>query len=315
MSDDKNQPGGDSAPPFGRIFGDGQFPPASSLVEVEFGARSHPGVRQAKNDDHYLIVRSGRYLETVATSLPEGAAPERFDEFGFGMVVADGMGGAGSERASRLAISTLAHLAVESGRWNVRVDNDETALEILQQAQRFYRQVDETVSAAARTHPALADMSTTMTAAYSGGDELFIVHVGHSRAYVYRSGWLTRVTRDQTLAQRLLERGRSAPTELAAHDLRHILTDAIGGLAGDADIQIESFRLFDNDIVMLCTNGLTDFVTDDQIAVVLASDRPPDELCQALVDLALQHHAADNVTVLLGKYRIPAAHAAGGRTG
>jgi serine/threonine protein phosphatase PrpC len=284
------------------------FPPLSSLVHVQFGSRSHPGVRRATNDDHYLIVRTGRYMETVATSLPEGAAPERFDEFGFGMVVADGLGGVGSERASRLAVSTLAHLAVYRGRWNVRVD-EQTASEIVQQAERFYRQVDETVSAAAGSHPALADMATTMTAAYSGGDELFIVHVGHSRAYLYRDGWLTKVTRDQTLAQRLLETGRPAPTELAARDLRHILTDAIGGLAGEADIQIESFRLFDNDIVMLCTNGLTDLVNDDQIAAVLASDRQPDDLCQALVDLALQQGGTDNVTVVLGRYRIPGGQA------
>jgi PPM family protein phosphatase len=284
------------------------FPPLSSLVHVQFGSRSHPGVRRATNDDHYLIVRTGRYMETVATSLPEGAAPERFDEFGFGMVVADGLGGVGSERASRLAVSTLAHLAVHRGRWNVRVD-EQTASEIVQQAERFYRQVDETVSAAAGSHPALADMATTMTAAYSGGDELFIVHVGHSRAYLYRDGWLTKVTRDQTLAQRLLETGRPAPTELAARDLRHILTDAIGGLAGEADIQIESFRLFDNDIVMLCTNGLTDLVNDDQIAAVLASDRQPDDLCQALVDLALQQGGTDNVTVVLGRYRIPGGQA------
>lgn len=283
------------------------FPPLSSLVDVQFGSCSHPGVRRATNDDHYLIVRTGRYMETVATSIPECAAPERFDEFGYGMVVADGLGGAGSERASHIAITTLAHLAVQWGRWNVRVDNEQTAWEIMQQAERFYRQVDETVSAAARSHPTLADMATTMTAAYSGGDELFIVHVGHSRAYVYRGGLLTRLTRDQTLAQRLLETGRPAPTELAARDLRHILTDAIGGLAGEADIQIESLRLFDDDIVMLCTNGLTDLVNDDQIAAVLASDRRPDALCQALVDLALQQGGTDNVTVLLGRYRIPAA--------
>ena len=69
-------------------------------------------------------------------------------------------------------------------------------------------------------------MSTTLTAAYSAGDELFVFHVGHSRAYLYRGGLLTRLTRDQTLAQRLSETGRTIPTELAAHDLRHVLTDA-----------------------------------------------------------------------------------------
>ena len=116
---------------------------------------------------------------------------------------------------------------------------------------------------------------------------------------------LTKLTRDQTLAQRLLEPGRPAPTELAARDLRHILTDAIGGLAGEAHIQVDNFKLLDNDVVMLCTNGLTDLVSDDEIAAVLAAARPPGDLCQALVDLALQRGGTDNVTVLLGRYRIP----------
>jgi protein phosphatase len=286
------------------MFGDEGFPPASALVDVAFGARSHPGHLRTANDDHYWIARIGRYLETVATSLPEGTAPARFDESGFGMVVADGLGGPGAERASRLAIATLAELALHIGKWNVRVD-DETAWSIVQQADLFYRRIDETVTSAGRMHPELAGMGSTLTAAYSGGDELFIVHVGHSRAYLCRGGRLRRLTRDQTLAQQVADTGRAVPVELAARDLRHIITDAMGGLAGEADVQIETFRLLDNDVVMLCTNGLTDLVDEGKIAAVLTSPRPPDELCQMLVDLALSYGGVDNVTVLIGRYSIP----------
>ena len=300
MRDDDN-PDGTGRPP---MFGDEGFPPPSALVQVEFAARSHQGHLRETNDDHYWIVRVGRYLQTVVTSLPEGAAPRPFDESGFGMVVADGMGGAGSERASRLAVATLAQLALEIGKWNVRVD-DETAWDIVQQAERFYRRVDETVTAAAGIHPELAGMGSTLTATYSAGDELFVVHVGHSRAYLLRGGRLRRLTRDQTMAQRVADTGRPGPVELAARDLRHIITNAIGGQAGKAYIQIESFRLLDNDLVMVCTNGLTDLVDELKIADVLASPRGPDDTCQALVDLALLYGGTDNVTVLLGKYRIP----------
>ena len=133
------------------------------------------------------------------------------------------------------------------GRWNVRV-NERTAWEIVQRAERFYRRVGEEVTEASHQHPALAGMGTTLTAAYSAGDELFVVHVGHSRAYLYRGGLLTRLTRDQTLAQRLAETGRTTPTELAAHDLRHVLTDAIGGHAGEPDIEIQNYLLLDGDV-------------------------------------------------------------------
>ncbi len=150
-------------------------------------------------------------------------------------------------------------------------------------------------------------MSTTLTATYSAGDELFVVHVGHSRAYLYRSGLLTRLTRDQTLAQRLAETGRTTPIELAAHDLRHVLTDAIGGHAGAPDIEIQNYLLLDGDVLLLCTNGLTDIVDDDKIAAVLRNggSQELDAQCQTLVNLALERGGPDNITALLARYKIP----------
>jgi len=288
------------------------FRPMSSTVEVEFGAVTDPGRRRTTSDDHYLILRLGRDQETIASSLPEGAVPDRFDEQAYGMVVADGMGPDGPEIASRHAIATLVQLVLHFGKWNLRV-NERTAWEIVQRAERFYRRVGEEMSEASQQHPALAGMSTTLTAAFSAGDELFVVHVGHSRAYLYRGGLLTRLTRDQTLAQRLAETGRTAPTELAAHDLRHVLTDAIGGHAGPPDIEIQNYLLLDGDVVLLCTNGLTDLVEDDQIAAVLRDGQAErsgnakqlDEQCRALVDLALERGGPDNITAVLARYRIP----------
>ena len=282
------------------------FRPPSATVEVEFGAVTHPGLRRTTSDDHFLIVQLGRHQKTIATSLPEGAVPDRFDEQAYGMVVADGMGRDGPELASRLALTTLMQLVLHFGKWNVRI-NETTAWEIVQRAERFYRKVDQTVSEASHQHPTLSGMSTTLTAAFSAGDELFVVHVGHSRAYLYRGGLLTRLTRDQTLAQRRAETGRMAPIELAARDLRHMLTDAIGGHAGEPDIEIQNYLLVNGDVVLLCTNGLTDLVEDDTIASVLrgAAARPPTEQCQALVDLALERGGPDNITTVVARYRIP----------
>ena len=282
------------------------FRPISSLVQVEFGALTHPGLRRATSDDHFLIVELGRFQQTIATSLPAGTVPDRFEEQGYGMVVADGMGPNGPEIASRLALATLMQLVLHYGKWTVRI-NETTAWEVVQRVERFYRKVDETVTDASRQHPALTGMSTTLTAACSAGDELFVVHVGHSRAYLYRGGLLTRLTRDQTLAQRLAETGRTIPTELAAHDLRHVLTDAIGGHAGEPDIEIQNYLLMNGDVVLLCTNGLTDLVEDDRIAAVLhaAQAQPLHEPCQKLIDLALERGGPDNITAVLARYRIP----------
>ena len=151
-------------------------------MEVEFGARSRQGPRQSVNEDHYLIVRVGRHQETLMTSLPDGDVPQRFDEFGYGMVVADGMGSAG-EAASRLAISTLVHLVIYFGKWNVRID-EPIADEMMDRAERFYRSVDSTLLQAGRDNP--RGLQTTLTAVYTAGTELFFAHVGHSRAYLFR---------------------------------------------------------------------------------------------------------------------------------
>src|SRR5262245_44524656 len=99
------------------------FRPLSSTVEIELGARSHSGSVQPRNEDHHLVLRLGRSQETLATSLTDADLPARFEEFGYAMVVADGLGQTGSGAvASRVALSTLAHLLLRFGQWDLRVD-------------------------------------------------------------------------------------------------------------------------------------------------------------------------------------------------
>ena len=174
----------------------------------------------------------GRHQETLITSLPDHEVPQRFDEYGYGMVVADGVGGTGTgEAASRLAIATLTHLVIYFGRWNLRID-DEIAREVMARAERFYRRVDSVLLHRSAGTPGLR---TTLTAAYSAGRDLFLVHVGHSRAYLLRGGQLSRLTRDHTLADEpATGMGPLVDIATSARDLHHILTETIGStdLAG-----------------------------------------------------------------------------------
>ena len=275
----------------------------SAAIKVEFAARSHPGSRPV-NDDHYIALRISRVQETLATSLPDGEVPGRFEESGYGMVVADGMGAPGAAgTASRMAISTLAQLALHFGKWNVRI-TPSIADEMLARGRRFYRSVDERVTEARETDPASVGMGTTLTAAYIAEDALFILHIGHSRAYLLREGIFTRLTRDQTLAARM-EVGDPPLIELAADDLSHLLTDAIGGRGGPPSMQATLYRLQPGDCVMLCTNGLTDLVDDEGCRAILLSPGSLDARCQALVDLALARGGVDSVTALLAVYTLP----------
>jgi PPM family protein phosphatase len=283
-----------------------EFRPPSSRVTLDVAARSERGATRTSNDDHYLVVRLGRSQETLTTSLSGADVPAAFEEHGYGMIVADGIGegGAGSV-ASRVAISTVAHLALDHGRWNLRV-NPDTAMEIMARAELLYGRADAEVFARSRGGAPLAGMSTSLTAAYSAGDSLFVAHVGHSRAYRFRNGALTQLSHDQTMAGHLASSNRPVAVERSAQDLQHILTDALGAGGNAPNVEVEQFELLNGDLIMLCTNGLTDVMDDARIADVLALPRQPAEQCHILTDLALQARTADNVTVVLGQYRVPA---------
>jgi len=287
------------------ILGTEEFRPLSASVRVEVAGRTHRGKVRPINTDHYLVIRLGRHQETVLSSLAQADLPQEFHEQGYVMLVADGLGEAGSGAvASRLALSTFAHMAVHFGHWNVRVDA-RTAADIIDQYEAAYGRLNEAVMQRARATPELANMATTLTAAYSAGDELFLIHVGNSRAYLFRDGHLTQMSSDQTLAQRLSENAGPAPVERATEDLRHILTETIGGRAGGPRIQVEHFRLWDGDRVLICTDGLTDQVDDERIAEILTPYRSLEEQCEALVDLSLESGGHDNVTAVMAQYSIP----------
>ena len=281
------------------------FRPLSVSVRAAIGARSDRGRAREHNEDHYLVLRLGRQQETVATSLSASDLPPRFEESGYAMLVADGLGegGAGSV-ASRVALSTIAHLSLHYGKWNVRVDAA-TAADIVERAEWFYLQADTAVHTRAASSQVLKGMTAAMTAAYTAGNDLFVAHVGHSRAYLFRRGVLTLLTRDQTVERHVAETGRPAPVERHAQDLRHILTDAVGASGARPQVEIERFHLLNGDCVMLCTNGLTDMVDEARIADVLALRRDPGEQCRILIEMANRAGGADNITVVIAEYHIP----------
>src|SRR5262249_5266781 len=231
--------------------------------------------------------------------------PVRSEETVYGMAVADGMGGAeGGEVASRLALCTLMNLVLETPDWILRLD-EQWAEEAMKRATRRYRQVDAVLSEHAEGAPQLSRMGPTMTLAYSLWIDLFVVHVGDSRAYLFRQGHLRQLTRDQTLTQALVDSGLLSREEAAAHRLRHVLMGALGRHGGDVQVEVQRLQLADEDCLLLCTDGLTEMVADVQIAEVLGRPDTAAEACHTLLDLALERGGKDNVTVIVARYRIP----------
>jgi protein phosphatase len=142
--------------------------------------------------------------------------------------------------------------------------------------------------------------------ACSLGSELLTAHVGDSRAYVLRKGGrLERLTRDQTMAQSLADAGAISQEEVDRHPSRHVLTSALATRGAFVQVDLKRSRLEDGDQLLLCSDGLTEMVSDETIARVLAAPGPSADACRRLVDLALEEGGKDNVTVVLGRYKIP----------
>jgi protein phosphatase len=278
--------------------------PATTRIQVDLAALSHQGRVRPNNEDNFLVVRFGRFLQTVLTSLPDGQGPGNFGDTGYGMVVADGMGGmAAGEVASRLAITRLVRLVLETPDWILGWE-EPLVEEVVARAARRFDDVNEAILEQARRQPELRGMGTTLTMACSLGADLLIAHVGDSPVYLSRRQELHRLTRDHTLAQEMADHGFISARDVPSH-FRHILTHAIGIEESGGEPTIRRFRLADGDRLLLCTDGLTEMVEDAAIAAELQRAASSDQACRALVDLALQRGGKDNVTVVVATYHIP----------
>jgi protein phosphatase len=277
----------------------------SARVQVDLAALSHPGLVRTNNEDHYLVVRYGRALETLLTSLPEKQIPKRSEEIGYGLVVADGIGGAAAgELASRMVISRLVSLVLCTPDWIISTEEPHLHRVMQRMAERF-RQIDTFLRDYASGDPNLLGMGTTMTLACSLGATVTLGHIGDSRAYLYRDGELHQLTRDHTLVQSLVDLGRLTPGQAARHPHRHVLTHALG--SGDHRYKgdFQRMTLVDSDQLLLCTDGLTDMVDNATLASALARAGSANEACQTLIAMALKNGGKDNVTVALARYRFP----------
>ena len=276
----------------------------SVRVRADVAAASHTGLHRDNNEDHFIVARLGRSLEVLATNLPEGRVPSRYEEAGYALAVADGMGGAAAgEVASALALSIGTRLALDESVWHLRLDRQE-ARALVDRVTQYFREIDRLVSEQARSKPGLAGMGTTLTVGYSVGPDLFIFHVGDSRAYLLRSGQLRQLTRDQTLAQELVDAGHLPQEMTASHELRHVLTQAIGTEFGEIRLAIHQLELEDGDRFLLCTDGLTDMASDQVIAGALERATTANAACQDLVRIALEGGGHDNVTVVIAFYEV-----------
>jgi serine/threonine protein phosphatase PrpC len=280
----------------------------SRAVRMDFAARTHVGKVRPSNQDQYLIARLCKSVDVIAATLPAAELQSHCRREAHLLLVADGMGGyAGGEHASALVVREAVTHVVETIKWFYRLDDPDEAvrLRLLREA---LERADRKIIEEAENDPTLAGMGTTLTALSIIEAEGFIVHVGDSRAYLFRDGALEQLTSDHTVAQELVRRGVIPAAEARTHKLRHVLTNVIGGKRG-VEGEVVKLRLADGDRLLLCTDGLHGPVSDDRIAEIVSRHSDPDGACGALVDAALASGGPDNVTVVAAACTI----SAGGR--
>jgi len=251
---------------------------ANKLVLVAAGC-SQAGLQREVNEDH------------LAT--PEGVDAELLARRGHLYVVADGMGGhAAGEQASALAVRTV----MEAYYGHPSPDPAQALTEAIRQANAaLHRQAQ---------HPETAGMGSTVVAALILGRDLYVAHVGDSRAYLIRGRTIRQITRDHSWVAEQVGAGLLSEEEARRHPQRNVVTRALGS-GPEVEIDLSREKLRPGDAVLLCSDGLTDGVRDEEIRQVVAGHDPPEAATQ-LVELASQRGGSDDVTALvIGIRRAP----------
>ncbi len=281
----------------------------SRRVRTEIAALSDRGLARSTNEDAYVVFRMGRFLERITSNVPESVLPSRIEDTGHVMIVADGMGGhEAGEVASQSALVSTLRFILGMRRWALNFDDPATReaeiQKVLDSGRTYVASVHAAVRQQASGDARLVGMGTTLTAVYSVGLELFVSHIGDSKAYLVREGKLSKITRDHTLAQEYADLGLIPQQEVAGHQLHHVLTRAVGGPDEELEGDFHHLLMTHGDRLLLCSDGLTDMASEEEIAAVLAAHPRSEDACRALVDLALRGGGRDNVTVIVTGYQV-----------
>ncbi len=268
--------------------------------EIDVFGLTHTGKVRSENQDHFLIASLHRQIRVHLTSMQSiGNAMHETDRLAFLAMVADGVGGGrAGEEASRFAVETISSYVNNSARTYYTADiGDDTAFrETLEEAAI---RVHEKLTQRAEQNPAYRGMATTLTLFLGVWPRIYLLQVGDSRYYFLRDGELTQVSRDQTMAQALIDMGVLTRSDQKADRFSHILSSAIGGAQTTPVV-----TGVQNDwgmVHLLCSDGLTRHVSDERIAERLRTMVSARAVCEELLQDALDGGGRDNITIIVGR--------------
>jgi len=267
--------------------------------EIDVYGLTHQGLTRPSNQDQFLIASLRQRLKVQQSSLPDlNELPVAEDRLASLMMVADGVGGGKKgEAASQLAVEELAQYITKSVRCYYTADTGDS--DFTQALETGAIECHRAVLARGAEDPDTAGMATTITLWIGVWPWCYLVQVGDSRYYQYRDGNLIQISRDQTMAQELLDSGTFARAVVANSPLANVLTSAIGGRQTTPVVK----RLPNSwsTTHLLCSDGLTRHVPDARIAERLGAMKSARQVCEDLLQDALDGGGTDNITITVGR--------------
>jgi protein phosphatase len=267
--------------------------------EIDVYGLTHPGKIRKSNQDHFLLGSLRKHLDILLTSLPATDRLALEDErLAFLALVADGVGGsAKGEEASRLTLEQVTQYVAQSSRVYYGADtNEATFMNALEDAAL---QIHADLLERGTQNPELRGMATTLTVWLGVWPWYYLLQVGDSRYYLYRDGKLNQISRDQTMAQDLMEQGVLTRTDAMNSRWAHVLSSAIGG--PQAAPVVTRLHADWRNVHLLCSDGLTKEVSDDRIRDMLANMTSAKQVCEDLLQEALNGGGSDNITIIVGR--------------
>lgn len=277
---------------------------SSASGHMDVHGVTHVGRKRPDNEDQFLIADLKKSLSIFQTSLGLDHQTRLFGgSQGKLLLVADGMGGhEAGERASTIAVDSIATYALNTMRWFFRLDevSDEDFQDDLKAALEHCQAM---IGAEAEAIPQRRGMGTTLTMAYVIWPRMYVVHAGDSRCYLYRNSILKQITRDHTMSELIKDAAveGETPDDLDSSRWSNMLWNVLGGGSDDLAPEVYRSNLQLGDTLLLCTDGLTKHLSDDRIKEHLNKVGPTEKICQGLVEAANTDGGTDNITVVVAR--------------
>ena len=289
-------------------------------ISIDCHGESHIGQRRKDNEDQFFIADLNKSMRIHETSLGLSDHSRLFGgSQGKLLLVADGLGGReGGERASTLAVDGVSNYILNTMDWCFHL-TDENDSHFMEQLKSSFSHSQNIIDAESEAIPQRRGMATTLTMAYIHWPQLYVVHVGDTRCYLIRDRSIQQLTTDHTVAElvRTAEADMDTTPVSASSPLNHALWNVVGGQEPELHPQVEKYELRSGDALLLCSDGLTGYMSDQELLDGISQDRSSTEICHEFIQLANSRGGKDNITAVLAKmsdsepndnsaYKIPA---------